>query len=261
MPKLDGFETAKLLRANKDTCQIPIIFIIAFSEKVQDFSVSPDAGVIDYLFKSLNTDILLSKVNTFVNMHRNAQALKRGNHELERYKTQLDELVNEWAEELVLAKQAAENSNQEKSEFLANISHELRTPLHAILSFAQLGRDHLAKGMTEKLDTYLDHVLTSGTRLHKLLNNLLDLAKLEAGRMEMAEHDLLDVVKYCITEQGPLAAAKELAIDLQPIDIDTTGYFDGPSIGQVVTNLLANAIKFSPEGKRISISFCSVQFW
>jgi len=259
MPGIDGFEIAKSLRANKDTCQIPIIFINALHTEQQSLSASHNVGMVDYLFKPLNIDILPSKVNVFVNMHRNAKALERSNCELERYRTQLEELVNERSEELILAKQSAENANQAKSEFLANMSHELRTPLHAILSFAQLGRDHLEQGMTEKLDTYLEYILTSGKRLHKLLNSLLDLAKLEAGKMEMemAEHDLVDVVKCCVAELSPLAAAKKLTVDLQPTDIDTTGCFDGPSIGQVVTNLLANAIKFSPEGKRISISLCS----
>ena len=160
-------------------------------------------------------------------------------------------------EELVAAKAAAETANQTKTEFLANMSHELRTPMHAILSFAAMGREKINVVPKEKLQRYFSNIHESGERLMALLNDLLDLSKLEAGRMEFdwQENDIKKVVEVVVTEFSELLRQKSLQLDVKTTVVRTTACFDKDKLLQVVRNLLSNAIKFTPEGKDITISF------
>jgi len=160
-------------------------------------------------------------------------------------------------EEFIKAKEIAEQANQTKSLFLANMSHELRTPLHGILSFARLGLKNVTKGNLEKLERYFDRVNISGERLLFLLNDLLDLAKLEAGqlKLEVQQHDLKQITKNCVAEFEANIIEKQLTIHWQKPDCNTLANFDKQRISQVITNLLSNAIKFTETGKSIFINF------
>ena len=156
--------------------------------------------------------------------------------------------------ELKRAKEAADRANQAKSEFLANISHELRTPMHAILSFAAFGVRDWEKGERRKLHTYFGHIRTAGNRLLGHLNDLLDLAKLEAGRMtiERRPAELELSVRAVAEELRGVLQERNLAVQV----VGRSGGFvwvDPDRIMQVVRNLLANAIKFSPLGGLIVI--------
>lgn len=161
------------------------------------------------------------------------------------------------AEQAVLeSRNAAEAAAKTMSDFLSNMSHELRTPMHAILSFSDLGLKRLNEGNTEKLEIFLSRIKQSGTRLLVLLNDLLDLAKLEAGRMEMVPKpaNMGRITESCLAEQGARLEEKQLSIAL---DIDpevSEEYFDPVRIGQVIMNLLSNAIRFSPRGGKIAIA-------
>ncbi len=163
--------------------------------------------------------------------------------------------LNIATEEAELAKNAAERANQSKSEFLANMSHELRTPLHAILSFSNLGVKKLDKVPLTKLGGYYIRIQESGARLMTLLNDLLDLAKLEAGRMDFnfEEADLAKVLDSCVEEQEACLQDRRMVLNIIPSEDNTVANFDPEKITQVIINLLSNAIKFTPEGKQISI--------
>ena len=154
------------------------------------------------------------------------------------------------------AKDAAERANQSKSEFLANMSHELRTPMHGILSFSNFGIKKLDKVPLTKLGDYFNRIQESGTRLMGLLNDLLDLAKLEAGRMEFSFQgaDLVKILDSCVGEQEVRLQEHGIVLTIVPPECDTNGVFDAVRMGQVITNLLSNAVKFTPEGKQILVS-------
>lgn len=149
----------------------------------------------------------------------------------------------------------AERANRAKSEFLSNMSHELRTPLHGMLSCARLGGDRADSAPPAKLRDYFRLIHESGQRLLVLLNDLLDLAKMEAGRMDfrMAAVDLAAIVRNVAGEFGPLLETRQLTLNLTTPDTAPVRG-DAERLQQVVRNLLSNASKFSPAGTAIELS-------
>ncbi|MEW6057665.1 MAG: ATP-binding protein [Bdellovibrionota bacterium] len=161
------------------------------------------------------------------------------------------------SEVLRVERDAAKKANHSKSLFLANISHELRTPMHGILSFARFGQQKIETATKEKLKSYFDEILDSGSRLMNLLDDLLDLSKLEAGKIEyrMQEGNLIDVVRSVQCEMATLAEEKGLRFELSHGTPEVIGVYDEQRMTQVVRNLLSNAIKFSDKGTVIRIEF------
>ncbi len=166
----------------------------------------------------------------------------------------LEQKVTERTHDLELAKEIAEMANFAKSQFLANMSHELRTPMHAILSFAAFGLEEIDDNIKEDQIKYFTRIKDSGNRLLTLLNNLLDLSKLESGKMEyaMQQNDLKKTLQTALKEVESLMHKKKLTHQLEDTRAVEFSTFDNNRIMQVFNNLLSNAIKFSPEGGTIS---------
>ena len=158
--------------------------------------------------------------------------------------------------ELQNALQAAERANEAKSDFLASMSHELRTPMHGILSFAELALKRIDTLSPEKMKQYLSNIQISGTRLLYLLNDLLDLSILEAGKMnlDLSRVNLSDLITACISEQEIQLEARRLHCQLQSVSADAGCICDRYRIFQVLSNVMANAIKFSPQDGEVRIS-------
>lgn len=174
-----------------------------------------------------------------------------------KHKKRLEEIVEERTADYKMAKEEAELANELKSEFLANMSHELRTPMHGILNYSKFGIEKFDTNKKEKNLHYFKQIRVAGKRLMNLLNNLLDLSRLEAGKeiYKIESSNIWQVAKDAVLELESVLKEKSLKVTLLDPKVGTKIKCDEYKIGQVIRNLLSNAIKFSPENETIEIRF------
>jgi PAS domain S-box-containing protein len=175
---------------------------------------------------------------------------------IRRHAAELEQRVQERTRELEAANAELANASRHKSEFLANMSHELRTPLNSILGFSELLEEQLSSLPPEKQRRYLHNIHTSGKHLLQLINDILDISKVEAGKFVLQPErlapaqvleDILVIGRGLANKKGQTIAT-EIATDLPPLQADPT------RLKQILFNLLSNAVKFTPAGGRITVS-------
>ncbi|HEV8662161.1 MAG TPA: ATP-binding protein [Candidatus Methylomirabilis sp.] len=164
--------------------------------------------------------------------------------------------LREQTRELEEANRLLAETSRHKSGFLANVSHELRTPLNAVVGFGELLTDEAAGPLTAKQREYLRHILDGADQLLHLINDILDLSKVEAGRMalHLSEFVLSEALEAAVAAVGAQAAQKGLHVDVHTDPILPTIVADGLRFRQILANLLSNAVKFTPPGGRVSVA-------
>ncbi|HXG51270.1 MAG TPA: response regulator [candidate division Zixibacteria bacterium] len=158
-------------------------------------------------------------------------------------------------EELEEQNRRVQEANRLKSEFLANMSHELRTPLNAIIGFAQLMHDGKVGPVSPQHREYLGDILASGRHLLQLINDVLDLAKVEAGKMEFRPEPIRLLQTFAEVRDilRPLADQKKISVQVEIDPALDSVFADARSLKQILYNYLSNAIKFTPDGGRVEV--------
>jgi PAS domain S-box-containing protein len=195
------------------------------------------------------------EVAGYIGTITNITERKKAEDGLVKYKDHLEELVKERTVELDHAKGVAEQASKTKSEFLANMSHEIRTPLSSIIGFSELLFDEVTGPLNDDQKKYLGYVASSGQHLLSLINDILDLSKVEAGKMELqpTSFSMCDLLKNSfsfIVEKAlkhNIKLLSEISADVDVIEADER------KVKQIIYNLLSNAVKFTPDGGSITV--------
>ncbi len=163
--------------------------------------------------------------------------------------------LNRMSDELGRLYDQLEAANRHKSEFLANMSHELRTPLNAVIGFSDVLLERTFGDMNDKQEQYIGIIQSSGRHLLSLINDILDLSKIEAGRMELelSQFDVEMAVDNTVTLVRDRAARHDLTLTVEVEPDLPPAVGDERKIKQILLNLLSNAVKFTPDGGRIGV--------
>ena len=189
-------------------------------------------------------------------------SLRESRGKLQRWGEELESKVHERtielekrSKKLASANIRLEEMSRYKSEFLANMSHELRTPLNSILGFSEVLQDKMFGDLNEKQEEYVNYVRESGQHLLSLINDILDLSKIEVGKMEMELNEVCirDLLKNSLTMIKEKALKHGIELSLKLEDATPDIYADERKVKQVVFNLLSNAVKFTPDGGKAGI--------
>ena len=244
MPEMDGLETALLIRRRERSRDTPILFLTAEDRGSSGVVKGYEAGAVDYIFKPFVPDVLRWKVRVFVELARKAALVRR------------QVVLESKNAELEAAKERAERESRFKSQFLASMSHELRTPLSAIIGFSELLEQQGVGPLTTKQAKYVQNVLQGGRHLLTLVNDVLDLAKINSGRFELArDWTYLSVIVESVQRLvAALSEKRKIALQISIPELLPPIWVDSIRMKQALFNLIANAIKFTPPGGAVRVS-------
>lgn len=243
MPVMSGHDLLQAMRADEALRRIPVILLTARAGTEARVE-SLEAGADDYVSKPFNEEELMARVKNQLRVHRQER-------ELEVKAAELQDLYSK----LELANAELREASLRKSEFVSIVSHDLRTPLTAIGGFVDNLLEGIAGPLNEKQRRYLDRVNTNIGRLVRMINDLLDLSKLEAGTLpfEPKTIAIADLVETLLDSLQPLAREKSLCLRSTVQDRDLMVQGDPDKLTQVMTNLIQNACKFTPAAGEVRL--------
>ena len=281
MPGMNGFETARFIKARERTKHLPIIFLTAISKEERYVFEGYAVGAVDYLFKPFEPEILRSKVAVFVDLSRKNRQLEQQSRQLRdaerralelRHAAELAEAEAHNAERIMAINEQLRSANEKlrgrqaeleramgaRSRFYASMSHELRTPINAVLGYTTLMLDEIYGPLTTRQADSLRRVEKAAKHLLELVNDVLDLSKIEAGRIELHVEPVIfpSLIEDLFVSVRPLADENGVALTCAHADAPHTIATDPRRVRQIVLNLLSNAIKF---GNRKPVEVCSAR--
>lgn len=234
MPGMDGFEVAELISGYSKTVDTPILFLSAVNTEKKFITQGYETGGIDYLTKPFDPDILLLKVKTFYRLFEQAQAM----HEMQ-----------ETLKQEIEHRKMLENK---KDEFISIASHELKTPLTSVRGYLQLLERLPEAKNNEKFKSYLEKTSAQLNKLRDLIDDLLDISKIESGKMKfnfqtLSVEKLINNTLENVSQMYPDHTFKRIG------HVNTEIFADEIRLEQVLINYLTNAIKYSPNSKEIHL--------
>lgn len=271
MPGMNGFEVAEIIKSRERSRTIPIIFLSAISKEDAYVFKGYSMGAVDYVFKPFNPDVLRSKVSVFVDLfvkqreiHHQGELLREAEKrelELEHRTSMLEAEARSAAkltqmnDELHRRQVALEQAMGARNRFYASMSHELRTPINAVIGYSTLMLDNIYGPLNAKQKEGLQRTLKAARHLLELVNDVLDLSKIEAGKIELSLQPVMfpSLIEDLFVTVRPLAdeygSTLVLEMEAEPFNVIS----DPRRVRQVLLNLLSNAIKFG-EGKPIKVT-------
>ena len=241
MPEMDGYEVCRRLKETPETCSIPVIFVTAKTDET-DEEQGLRLGAADYITKPIKAGIVRQRIHNLLEREHLRQ-------EVEAHRDHLEAMVQARTEALSIAKEAAEAASRAKSAFLANMSHELRTPMNGIMGMIDLA---LRRATDPKQQAQLTTAKHSSQRLLTIINDILDISKIEADRLQLERTDfqISQVLENIVSLIGHKASEKglNLLIDLEAGLPGKRFNGDPTRLGQVLLNLIGNALKFTDRG-------------
>lgn len=230
MPGMSGFEAADLFHGTSNTRHVPIIFVTALSTDARHVSRAYETGAVDYLFKPIDTDILLSKVRVFVKLYEQKALLAEQQERLQDVISRLESTQEE-----------LERSNAELERFAFVAAHDLQAPVSAMQSFTDMLERHVGDALDEKGLHYLNRIRAGGQRMSNLIQDLLVYSRVGRRGAELAEVALGGVVQDALTtlEESVRAGAALVEVGDLPI---VRGYRS--ELQRLFENLIGNAIKY-----------------
>lgn len=230
MPEMDGFELAELLRENDKTKWIPIIFVTAINKEDNSVFKGYETGAVDYLFKPINTDILLSKVKVFLELDLQKKELEAIRKELER-------------------------SNESLMEFAQIVSHDLKNPLNVVTGLSEIVLSKYGSLLPDKGIECMKHISNAAERMTQLVTNLLAYAQVDAQSVSLTSVDLNEVIADVIADLN--ARIEQSNAQVEIINLLPTLETDRTHMYQVFQNLIGNAIKYHPKERNPIITIAS----
>ena len=270
MPGMNGFEVAEIIKSRERSRTIPIIFLSAISKEDAYVFKGYSMGAVDYVFKPFNPDVLRSKVAVFVDLFLKQREIQRQGdllresqkRELElEHRTSLLETearsaakLSQMNDELHRRQIALEQAMGARNRFYASMSHELRTPINAVIGYSTLMLDNIYGPLNAKQKEGLQRTLKAARHLLELVNDVLDLSKIEAGKIELSLQPVMfpSLIEDLFVTVRPLADeyGSSLALEMEGESFNVVS--DPRRVRQILLNLLSNAIKFG-EGKPIRV--------
>ena len=262
MPEMNGFDVAQIIKSREKSRYIPIIFLSAISKEDSYVFKGYSMGAVDYVFKPFNPDVLRSKVAVFVDLYLKQQQIieqaellaesQRRELELEHRAELLEAEAKSAAQLAELNKQLQERQQEleqamgVRNRFYASMSHELRTPINAVIGYSTLMIDNIYGPLNDKQREGLQRTLRAARHLLELVNDVLDLSKIEAGKIELSMQpvNVATLIDDLFVTVRPLADEHGTKLTFEKPEDQLTVVTDPRRVRQILLNLLSNAIKF-----------------